>query len=271
MGHWTLADIPWDRFDPGKVDPEILRIVKAASLVEQNGRDYTEYLCGVFHDDPAFQEVARRWGGEEVQHGQALGRWARLADPGFDHDAASARFTAGFRVDLNARHSVRGSRSGELVSRCIVETGTSSFYTALFEAVEEPVLKDICHHIAADELRHYKLFYSHMKRYLGIEHLSRWQRLRVAVARIRETQDDELPYAYYAANEPGQSYDRRRYVGAYTRRAIPAYRWHHVERGIAMIFKAAGLKPHGRLNRLAANVAWWGLRRKAARLERRAA
>ena len=102
MGHWTLDDIPWEKFDRSKVDPEIVRIVKAASLVEQNGRDYTEYLCGVFHDDPEFQAVARRWGGEEVQHGEALGRWATLADPSFDHEAAAARFTDGFRVNVNA-------------------------------------------------------------------------------------------------------------------------------------------------------------------------
>ena len=74
MGNWTLDDIPWERFDGGKVDPEILRIVKAASLVEQNGGDYAVYLCNVFADDADFQAAARRWGAEEIQHGQALGR-----------------------------------------------------------------------------------------------------------------------------------------------------------------------------------------------------
>ena len=57
--HWTRRDIPWDQFDPSKVDPDIVRIVKAASLVEYNGDDYAQYLCGVFHDDPEFQAAAR--------------------------------------------------------------------------------------------------------------------------------------------------------------------------------------------------------------------
>jgi hypothetical protein len=271
MGHWTLDDIPWGRFDRSKVDPEILRIVKAASLVEQNGADYTDYLCGVFSDDPEFQAVARRWGGEEVQHGQALGRWAMMADPSWNHAEAAARFTAGFRVNINATQSLRGSRTGELVSRCIVETGTSSYYTALFEAVEEPVLKIICHNIAADELRHYKLFYTHMKRYLGIEQLNRWQRFRIAFRRMRDAEDDELAYAYYAANETDLPYERRRYSGAYARRAMAVYRWHHIERAIAMGLKAAGLKPHSRLNMWAAHIAWWRLRQRASRLERIAA
>ena len=55
MGAWTLEDIPWDRFDRSKVAPDILSIVKAAGLVEHNGADYAQYLCRVFHDDPAFQ------------------------------------------------------------------------------------------------------------------------------------------------------------------------------------------------------------------------
>ena len=46
--HWTLDDIPWDLFDRAKVDPELLRAVKAAALVEHNSGDYVAYLCGIF-------------------------------------------------------------------------------------------------------------------------------------------------------------------------------------------------------------------------------
>ena len=49
----------------------------------------------------------------------------------------------------------------------MVETGTSSYYTALAEATDEPVLRQICKLIAADEYRHFKLFYDHMRRYLA--------------------------------------------------------------------------------------------------------
>ena len=265
MSHWTLNDIPWDRFDPTKVEPSILRLAKAASLVEQNGADYTRYLCNVFADDTEFQDAARIWGGEEIQHGVVLGRWSTLADPSFDHAASCARFSAGFRVDLAAERSIRGSRAGELVARCIVETGTSSYYTALAEATQEPVLRDICHRIAADELRHYKLFYTYMNRYLVRERLGRWRRLRVALGRIRESEDDELSYAYFVANAaPGAVYDRRRAHREYLAAAARVYRPHHVERAVAMTFKAIGLKPHGRLNLLTVDIAWRVLHRRAA-------
>src|SRR6185369_10435936 len=111
---------------------------------------------------------------EEVQHGKALKRWAQLADPSWDFDSAFKRFTDGFKLPLEATTSVRGTRTGELISRCIVETGTSSYYTALADTSDEPVLKEICRKLAADELRHYKLFYAHMTRYQEEEKLGFW-------------------------------------------------------------------------------------------------
>lgn len=270
--HWTLDDLPWDQFDASKVDPEVLKIVKAAAMVEYNGRDYATYLCNVFHDDPEFQQVARDWAVEEVQHGAALGRWAMVADPSFDFEARFARFTEGFKLTLQVNHSIRGSRSGELIARCMVETGTSSYYTALAEATTEPVLRAICKHVAADELRHYKLFYSYLGRYLDREALGRLSRLRVAFSRIAESEDDELAYAYYAANAPAdETYDRKRHGGAYMRRAFGFYRQHHVDRGVAMIFKACGLKPHTRLFRLATRFAWWQLDGRVRKLTKLAA
>ena len=271
MGGWTLDDIPWDRFERDKLDPELVRIVKAASLVEHNGGAYAHHLCLIFADDPEFQQTARRWGEEEVQHGRALARWAALADPAFDFDAAFTRFRDGFSVDFDSDRSRRGTRSGEMVARCIVEIGTSSYYTALREAATEPVLQEICRHIAADELRHYRLFYKNLDRYLARERIGRWARLRVALGRVAESEDDELAYAYYAANEADRPYDRRRYNRAYARRAYALYRPHHVERGMAMLLKATGLTPNGRFARVASRLAWRAVRYRAERLAKSAA
>ena len=271
MGSWTLDDIPWDRFDRNKLESDVVRIVKAASLVEHNGGAYANHLCRIFADDPEFQETARRWGEEEVQHGRALAKWAALADPNFDFTAAFARFQDGFKVDFDAERSRRGSRAGEMIARCIVEIGTSSYYTALREGVAEPVLQEICRHIAADELRHYRLFYKNLDRCLARERLGRLARLRVAIGRVAEADDDELAYAYYAANESARPYDRKRYSRAYARRAFRLYRPHHVERGVAMLLKAVGLTPNGWLGRTASRLAWGAMRYRARRLAKAAA
>jgi hypothetical protein len=268
MGHWTLDEIPWDRFDRSKLDREIVRIVKAASLVEYNGAAYAHHLCRIFHDDAEFQRDAQRWGEEEVQHGRALGRWSQLADPEFDVEQAFDRFRAGYRVDFDCDSSRRGSRSGEMIARCMVEVGTSSYYAALRDAAREPVLKEICRNIAADEIRHYGLFRRNLGRCLESERIGFWGRLKVAAGRIAETADDELAYAYYAANESSGPYDRRRCQRAYARRAYALWQRHHVAHGTAMVFKAVGLSPNGRLARLAGRLAWYLMRSQAIRLAR---
>lgn len=270
--HWKISDLPWDQFDASKVDPEILKIIKAAALVEYNAHDYARYLCNVFPDDPVFQQAAKDWSVEEVQHGEALGKWAERADPSFNFQNAVTRYTAGYRVNVNAQESIRGSRAGELIARCIVETGTSSYYTALADATEEPVLKAICRHIAADELRHYKLFYDYLKRYLEQEGLSRLERLKIGLGRIQESEDDELAYAYFSANAPADAvYDRPAYTSAYMIRAYPFYRQNHVERVVAMVFKACGFKPHTVWQGVANRAAWWLMQNKTKRAIRQAA
>jgi rubrerythrin len=265
--NWTLDSIEWERFDPSKVDSEILKVIKAASLVEFNARDYAAYLCNVFGDDPKFKEEVERWAGEEVQHGEALGRWAVLADPEFDFEGAVERFRAGFQVPIEVEESVRGSRCGELVARCIVEVGTSSYYGSLMDAVEEPVLKEICRLVAADELRHYKLFYGHQRRYLDRDNISRLRRFLIAVGRMTETEDDELAYAYFAANAPlDATYDHDRYSRAYMYRACSLYNRRRVERGAAMICKAAGISPQSRFTTLFSRLAYYVIRSRRQRL-----
>lgn len=175
--HWTLDDIRWDKFDASKVDPDIVSLAKAACMVEHNGYDYARYLCEVFKDDAYFESIAQQWAEEEVQHGRALRRWVELADPAFDFDKSFAAFTEGYKLPLNVETSVRGSRSGELIARCIVEIGTSTYYTAIRDATTEPVLRDICARISTDEIKHYMMFHAHAQEYLERENIGGWKKL----------------------------------------------------------------------------------------------
>ena len=268
MGHWTLDDIPWDQFDRSKLDPEMVKIAKAACMVEHHSADYGEYLCGVFHDDPGFCADALAWAEEEVQHGAVLRRYAELADPTFDFDATFARFVEGHPIDVEASESIRGTRCAELVARCIVEVGTSSYYSALRDAAEEPVFKAICKRIAGDEFRHYKLFYTNTKRYRDIEGVGRLARAKVALGRLFELGDDELSYAYHCGAGEPDPYVRRRAIRAYVARTLPLYRRDHVQRGVGMTLKAIGIKAQSRLGRTIATLAWRGVRLYVRRLVR---
>ena len=269
MKHWRIDDIDWSGFEAGSVDPDVIALVKSAAMVERNGIEYADYLCRVFRDDPAFCAAAQNWAIEEVQHGDALGRWAELADPGWDFEAAFQRYRSGYKPLVGEDMSLRGSRTGELIARCMVETGTSSYYSALADATREPVLQQVCRLIAADEYRHFKLFYDHMRRYLDRERIGILRRLRIAVGRIGESEDDELAYAFHCGNENvGVPYVHDRCIAGYMSRAIGFYRYSHVERSMGMILKSVGLPPRGRLSRVMSRLFWrtiqWRQRRFAA-------
>ena len=269
MKHWQIDDVAWDRFDPSKVDPAIVPLVKAAAMVERNGIDYAIYLKNVFSQDPDFRQAPDHWEVEEVQHGDALGKWSMLADPSWDYEGSFARDKAGYQVPIDVDFSVRGSLTGELIARCMVETGTSSYYTALADATDEPVLEQVCRLIAADEYRHFKLFYDHMKRYLGREKLGMAKRLRIAAGRITESEDDELAFAFHCGNDPvGVPYDHARCIAAYMGRAMSFYRYRHIERSMGMVLKSVGLPPRGRLSGVSTKLAWNLMQRRQRKFTR---
>lgn len=263
MAQWSLDDIPWHSFDASKTTPELVSLVKAASLVEFNGYEYARYLCNVFHDDQEFQALAKDWAEEEVQHGQALRKWAELADPEFNFEESFEKFTTGYQLPIDVAGSVRGSRSGELMARCVVESGTSAYYTAIGRLSEEPVLQAVCAKIAADEFRHYKLFYTYLKRYLDIENISVAKRVMIGLGRVCESEDDELAYAYYAAHRDPRAYDRKFYKKRYMGQASSVFRREDINRMSSMILKAAGLTPNGLLGKGVGKIAWTTLQWRA--------
>ena len=268
---WTLDDVRWSAFDPSKVEPKLLAAVKAASLVEYNASDYVTYLKRVFQGaDPQTIADIERWGEEEIQHGQALARWAEMADPSFKMEEAFARFRAGYKPPHFASDdqvSVRGSRRGEMIARCVVESGTSSFYSAIRDATDEPVLKEVAGRIAADEFRHYKLFLETLNRQSEPD-LPFWRKLIVAVTRVQESDDDELAYAYYCANVPASKakaipYIREENARAYHAKAMTLYRRQHIRKLVQMVAKPCGIDPQGRLAQIAAALLWRMLRMRA--------
>jgi hypothetical protein len=216
----------------------------------------------VFQGDDAFCAAASHWGVEEAQHGAALARWATLVDPQFDFDAALAHFRAHYRLPLEAAGSVRGSRAGELLARCVVESGTCSYYSALRDASGEPVLRQICQRIAQDEAHHYRLFHTHYRRH---PRLPLWRRLQVALGRVAETGDDELARAWYAANEAPRAapppYDRAACAGRYQAIVGALYGRRHVHSAVYMIAGAIGARPGSALTRWCGRLGWWWFRR----------
>ena len=268
---WTMDDIHWSLFDSAKVEPAMLAAVKAAALVEYNAPDYVSYLKRVFADSGAATIAAiEQWGREEAQHGRALGRWAEIADPSFKLEEAFARFRKGYSPAhfSEGEGSVRGSRRGEMIARCVVESGTSSYYSAIRDATEEPVLKEIAGRVAADEYRHYKLFYDTLQAQAEPD-ISFWRKLWIALGRVRESDDDELAFSFYCANVPPEKeaimpYDRKKYSKLAGQASLTIYHPKHIQKLVQMVIKVMGANPHGWLANLASALLWRRLSAKAA-------
>ena len=269
---WTMDDVHWSLFDSSQVEPNLLAAVKAAALVEYNAPDYVAYLKRVFSSaGPATLASLEQWGQEEAQHGRALGRWAEMADPEFKLEEAFARFRKGYtprHFEADADNSVRGSRRGEMIARCVVESGTSSYYSAIRDASEEPLLKEIAGRIAADEYRHYKLFYDTLNAQSEPD-ISFWRKLWIAVGRVRESDDDELAFAFYCANVPPEKemitpYKRKKYSKLAGRASMTVYHRHHIQKLVQMVVKVLGANPHGWLANLAGALLWRRLAAKSA-------
>lgn len=264
---WQLGDIAWSKFDREKVNPHVLSALKTAALVEFNSPDYVSYLKNVFRNDVSVQHEIERWGEEERQHGLALKKWAELADPAFNFDQAVRDFKALYRVDMDVSASKRGSPAGEMLSRCVVESATSFFYTAIKDTTEEPCLKQICQFIARDEFTHYQLFLRIMEELGG---RPGWFKLLIiALQRVNELGDEELASAFYAAHfhhlEQKPKFDAELFASVYESRAVKVYQQQHAYRMSSMIARALGISPWGRLMKVVHPLIWrywtWHLNR----------
>lgn len=155
---WSLADVPYGAIDPQKIvaDTDWFYLLAGASFVEILSDLYTRNLVSYYADDEeAVAWLETEWQPEEMQHGRALRQYVETVWPDFDWEWAFA----GFRQDYTpyCRTELLGpSRALEMAERCVVETGTSSFYAMIQAASPEPVLAQLASRIRNDEVHHYK-------------------------------------------------------------------------------------------------------------------
>ncbi len=242
--HWRIADIDFDGIDRAAIaaDRFAFRIVFLASFIETGADLYAGNLVEYFADDAEVSRWLRdTWQREEVRHGHALRAYAEHAWPEVDwqreYDGFFAEYSRTCTVD-----ALEPARALELAARCIVEMGTSTFYSALRDYTREPVLKDLAARIFADEARHYKHFYRHFRRYQEHERHSRWRIGRTLLGRLLETRTGDGYHAFrqlQAGAKPGAAASLDAEYRAFTR-AFAAFIRRHGPR--EMPFRMA-LKP----------------------------
>jgi hypothetical protein len=213
---WSIDDIPWHALARERVqgDQRLFEVVTSASFIEITSDRYTRTLVEFFAgDDEVGEWLERHWQNEELQHGRALKRYVETAWPEFDWDAGYRLFLADYGPTCTVER-LADTRALEMASRCVVETGTATFYRALSELSPEPVLKRLAGEISADEVRHYKHFHRYFLRYRESERPSRLAILRTLFNRASDVEAEDAYCAYkavFAVRYPGATFGRADY------------------------------------------------------------
>lgn len=186
-------------------DEFLFLTLAAASFVEILAGTYSENLIQHFYGDAAMTTWLRtKWQVEEVQHGEALKAYVNAVWPAFDWDAGHRHFRAEYGA-LCTVEQLEPQRALELIARCVIETGTATFYGALLNYVREPVLRVVLNKIRKDELAHYQHFRRH---FMHLNEVNRHGPLAVSAAiyrRLRGIRNEDAFISFknvYAISHP---------------------------------------------------------------------
>ena len=211
QGHWNLSDIPFKDIDINAVhsDEFLFTTLASASFVEILTQTYSENLIQHFTGHTEITDwLKTHWQPEEIQHGQALKTYVNVVWPEFDWTGGHARFRDDYAACCTVE-KLEPRQALELIARCVVETGTSTFYRAIHDYANEPVLRGLIEKIKSDEAAHYTFFRRHFdllnveKQHTASEVIATtWRRVRevrgedvfIAFRHVHTTRNPDVPF-----------------------------------------------------------------------------
>ncbi|MET3109455.1 rubrerythrin, partial [Oxalobacteraceae bacterium GrIS 1.18] len=205
--HWRIEDIDFTAIDPELIrhDQFLFVTLASASFVEIHSEQYADNLIVHFRDDSTLTSwLADHWRRDEVQHGQALKAYVQTVWPEFDWEQAYLAFSQEYGL-LCTVEQLEQHKALELIARCVVETGTSSFYRAMHNYVGEPVLKALIDKIRIDETTHYAHFRRHFLAYNDDERHSVKAIIQAIWRRLKAISNEDAYIAFkhgFCRNKP---------------------------------------------------------------------
>ena len=209
--HWTLDWFDFSRIPIETVhdNDDLFYLLVSASFVESGSHTYTRNLVAHFDAYPQIADwLQHQWEPEELQHGRALKKYVQTVWPEFDWQTAYDAFFADYSR-LCTVEELEDDRALELVARCVVETGTATYYQTLRDLTAEPVLNELAERIRVDEVQHYKHFYHYFRQLNAERDLSRARIFGALKRRLNELRvsdsDIALRYVWAFRHAPGEA------------------------------------------------------------------
>lgn len=256
---WHYQDLPFEQIQKSEMDKHklLLYMVTSASFVEITTDLYTRNLITYFAGDNEVQAwLGEGWEPEEMQHGEALKQYSKIAWPHFDWEAVYRRFLDDYSTYCQVEQ-LGPTRALEMARRCIVETGTCSYYSMLARISPCPVLRQLAEKIRADEAGHYRHFLTYFRRYFDNERPARKAILKTLWGRVKEIDGEDAYIAFkyvWEALNPGEQFQRSHYVAMSQQLRQLAVDHYPFRMATHMALQPLGLNPSVqlRIDRLAA-------------------
>ncbi|MDO5290968.1 MAG: ferritin-like domain-containing protein [Pseudomonadota bacterium] len=195
--HWQIEQIDFSRIDHSRIAhrEDLFYLLTSASFIESGSDLYTSNLVSHYAGYPDVAAwLSEHWEQEELQHGRAFECYVKAAWPQFPWQQAFESFIAEYGPLCNVEE-LESDRALELAARCVVETGTTTYYQTLRGLSEEPVLTDLLGRIRADEVSHYKHFLSYFKQLREAQPMSRLRVAKVVYKRLLELRESDADVA----------------------------------------------------------------------------
>lgn len=261
---WQVDNIDWQRIDHSRIaqDENLFYLLTSASYIESGSDLYTRNLVQHYDGNTEVaQWLNQQWEPEELQHGRALALYVQAAWPSFDWQSGFEGFLAEYGPLCNME-ALEEDRALEMVARCVVEMGTTTYYHTLRELSAEPLLTELLGHIRTDEVNHYKHFLAYFRQLNASRPVSRLRIARALYQRLLElrSSDSDVALRHVWAHKGdlfpngAQSFEEiSGRVYKLVSQRLPA------EQAVRMLMKPLDL-PH-RLERLLEPPAVWAARR----------
>ncbi|WP_024303736.1 ferritin-like domain-containing protein [Pseudogulbenkiania sp. MAI-1] len=244
---WNLDRIPLESIDLQQVRcrEDLFYLATAASFIESGSDLYTRNLIRYCTGETELVDwLQNRWEPEEMRHGRALSAYVRHVWPKFDWERAFAAFFEDYsrQCTLDEFEPTPGL---EMAARCVIETGTATFYQALAEhAAEEPVLAGLASRIRADEIDHYKHFYRYFRQYRAGQPPGRLRVLTALGRRVLEARRGDAECALWHAftvRQPEAASDKASFQALNARLGQQLKRHYPVTMAVKMLLKPLDL------------------------------
>lgn len=153
---WSLADVPWDQFDPGLLTDEQAHTIKMNAITEWSALPATEMFLRDNQDDSDFSAFMSVWFYEEQKHALVMIEYLR-------------RFRPDLMPTEEELHAVRfpfdpAPALETLMLHFCGEIRLTQWYRRASEWHTEPVIKHIYDLLSRDEARHGGAYLKYMRR-----------------------------------------------------------------------------------------------------------